>query len=78
MNSNLSKAKISLLSAGKEDALEAIINNNIDVRGVARETSEALNNPDNDGMALLNTEYERKQAQTQLRVQPHKVISATN
>lgn len=78
MNSNLSKAKISLLSADKEDALEAIINNNIDVRGVARETLEALNNPDNDGMALLNTEYERKQAQTQLRVQPHKVISATN
>ncbi|SIN79345.1 hypothetical protein [Salinivibrio sp. ES.052] len=78
MNSNLSKAKLSLLSADKEDALEAIINNNIDVRGVARETSEALNNPDNDGMALLNTEYERKQAQTQLRVQSHKVISATN
>lgn len=77
-DSNLQKAKISLFSSNKRDAQEAYLSRNIDVRGIATSDSQASLNPDNDGMALLNTEYERKQAQTQLRVQPHKVISATN
>ncbi|OOF20385.1 hypothetical protein BZJ17_13085 [Salinivibrio sp. IB574] len=77
-NENINKAKISLISADSDDALDALTGNNINVRGVATQTSDVLNDPDNDGMALLHTEYERKKAQTQLRVQPHRVISATN
>jgi hypothetical protein len=77
-DSNLQKSKISLFSSNKRDAQEAYLTRNIDVRGIATSDAQVSLNPDNDGMALLNTEYERKQAQTQLRVQPHKVISATN
>jgi len=77
VNSNMTKAKISLISTDQDDALDTLINN-IDVRGVATQAADALSNPDNDGMALLRTEYEREKAKTQLRVQPHRVISATN
>jgi hypothetical protein len=78
VNDNLQKSKVSLFSSSDRDASEFFFSGNIDVRGIATADPQASLDPNNDGMALLHTEFERAEALSELRVQPLKVLSATD
>ncbi|OOF02282.1 hypothetical protein BZG79_10390 [Salinivibrio sp. MA427] len=78
VNDNLQKSKVSLFSSSDRDASEFFFSGKIDVRGIATADPQASLDPNNDGMALLHTEFERAEALSELRVQPLKVLSATD